>query len=89
MGNTYYIDSLTRRVDASGLSPESAVASWRSLNIQSAVSCCLGAAVYSIVSSEAELQFTFEGNKYEKAAGLLVRWNGTNYQAEDPNTPLR
>lgn len=47
-----------------------------------------GAAVYSIVSKEAEAQFVFEGNRYEKAEGLLVRWNGENFLAETHNNPL-
>lgn len=48
-----------------------------------------GAAVYSIVSPEAEAQFVFEGNKYEKSEGLLIRWNGQNYLAEHQDNPLR
>lgn len=47
-----------------------------------------GAAVYSIVSPEAEAQFAFEGNKYEKTEGLLVRWNNQNFLAETQNNPL-
>ncbi len=48
-----------------------------------------GAAVYSIISPEAEAQFTFEGNRYEKEQGLIVRWNGVNCQAEDNTNPLK
>lgn len=48
-----------------------------------------GAAVYSIISPEAEAQFAFEGNTYEKTEGLLVRWSGQNFPAEARNNPLR
>ena len=48
-----------------------------------------GAAVYSIISPEAEAQFVFEGNRYEKSEGLLVRWGGSDYQAENQNNPLK
>lgn len=47
-----------------------------------------GAAVYSIVSKEAEAQFIFEGNRYEKTEGLIVRWNEQNFLAEGQNHPL-
>ena len=47
-----------------------------------------GAAVYSIVSLEAEAQFIFEGNTYEKKDGLIVRWGGENYLAENQDNPL-
>ena len=45
-----------------------------------------GAAVYSIVSPEAEAQFIFEGNTYEKKDGLIVRWGGENYLAALPGS---
>jgi len=47
-----------------------------------------GAAVYSIVSREAEAQFVFEGNRYEKQEGLIVRWNHQNFLAEEKKHPL-
>ncbi len=44
-----------------------------------------GAAIYSIVSPEAEAQFIRSGNMYGKSKGLLVRWGGRNYAAEELN----
>ncbi len=44
-----------------------------------------GAAIYSIISPEAEAQFILEGNAYTKKEGLLIRWNGENVNAEDLN----
>lgn len=45
-----------------------------------------GAAIYSIVSPEAEAQFIRSGNEYQKKEGLLIRWGGRNYVAEDLDT---
>ncbi len=40
----------------------------------------VGAAVYSIISKEAEEQITFQNNRYDtKNPSLLVRFNGENY----------
>ena len=47
-----------------------------------------GAAVYSVISPEAEGQFVFEGNRYRKESGLLVRWGGRNYDG-GAKSPLR
>lgn len=47
-----------------------------------------GAAVYSVISPEAEGQFVFEGNRYRKESGLLVRWGGRNYDGGEIS-PLR
>ena len=39
----------------------------------------VGAAIYSIVSPEAEAQVTLSGNGYTPNPLLLNRWNGTNF----------
>ena len=39
----------------------------------------VGAAIYSIISPEAEAQVTLEDNKYTKNEVLLNRWGGENY----------
>ena len=39
----------------------------------------VGAAMYSIISPEAEAQVTLSGNKYTKNDVLLNRWGGVNY----------
>ena len=46
-------------------------------------------AVYSIISPEAEAQFTFEDNRYEKEEGLIVRWGDKTYLAENKDNPLK
>lgn len=39
----------------------------------------VGAAIYSIISREAEAQVRFDNNKYTKNEVLLNRWGGVNY----------
>ena len=39
----------------------------------------VGAAIYSIISPEAEAQVTIDNNKYTKNDVLLNRWGGENY----------
>jgi hypothetical protein len=39
----------------------------------------VGAAIYSIISPEAEAQVKFRNNTFTKNDTLLVRWGGENY----------
>jgi len=45
-----------------------------------------GAAVYSIIAPEGEAQFERTGNTYQKDTGLLIRWSGENFTAEQLNS---
>ena len=38
-----------------------------------------GAAIYSIISPQAEAQVTLDGNRYTPNSTLLLRWGGTDY----------
>ena len=39
----------------------------------------VGAAIYSIISPEAEAQVTLQNNSYTENGSLLIRWSGKNY----------
>ena len=39
----------------------------------------VGAAIYSIISPEAERQFAIENNKFQKNDGLLIRFCGEDF----------